>query len=115
MSNELAERIRNIVGDDPNIGEIRMFGGICFTLNGNMMVGTMKDGTLLSRVGNDQEATALAMPGSSRMNFTGREMKGFIMVEPEVLDDRTLAKWIAMASSFVGPMPPKKTVKTKAK
>jgi TfoX/Sxy family transcriptional regulator of competence genes len=114
MSNDLAERIRQFIGDDPNVGEIRMFGGICFTLNGNMMVGTMKDGRLLARVGSEQEAAALAMPGASRMDFTGREMKGFIIVAPEALDDRTLAKWIAMASAYVAVMPSKTPSKPKA-
>ena len=51
MTNELADRIRGVLSDDPNVAEIRMFGGICFTLNGNMLVGTMKDGNLLARVG----------------------------------------------------------------
>ena len=108
MTDELADRIRDVVGEDPNIGEIRMFGGICFTLNGNMMVGTMKDGGLLARVGDAQEADALARPGARRMDFTGREMKGFVMVAPEQLDDDALFGWIAMASRFVGPLPPKK-------
>ena len=80
MTDDLAERIREMIGDHPHGGEIRMFGGICFTLNGNMLVGTMKDGELLARVGDAQEAEALARPGARRMNFTGREMKGFIMV-----------------------------------
>lgn len=75
MVDDLADHIRAVIGDDPNVGEIRMFGGTCFTLNSNMMVGTMKDGGLLVRVGEDQEAAALALPGASRMNFTGREMK----------------------------------------
>lgn len=105
---DLAEQIRAFIGDDPNVGEIRMFGGTCFTLNGNMMVGTMKDGSLLVRVGEDQEAAALALPGATRMNFTGREMKGFIMVAPDELSEGAIAGWIAMASRFVGPMPPKK-------
>ncbi len=56
MADDLAERIREIIGDHPHGGEIRMFGGICFTLNGNMLVGTMKDGELLARVGDAQEA-----------------------------------------------------------
>lgn len=114
MSSELAARVRGLIGDDPNVGEIRMFGGVCFTLNGNMMVGTMKDGSLLSRVGNEQEEMALSMPGASRMNFTGREMKGFIIVAADALDDAALAKWIAMASSYVGAMRPKKPAKPKA-
>jgi len=108
MADDLAERIRQAIGEDPNVGEIRMFGGTCFTLNGNMMVGTMKDGGLLARVGDAQETEALARPGARRMDFTGREMKGYIMIEAEVLDDAALGGWIAMASRFVGPMPPKK-------
>lgn len=107
MANELADRIRTIVGHDPNIGEIRMFGGVCFTLNGNMLVGTMKDGTLLARVGEDREADALVRPGASRMNFGGREMKGFLIVAPEQLDGDALRQWIALASAYVGPLPPK--------
>lgn len=104
---ELADRIRAEIGGDPNCGEIRMFGGICFTLNGNMLVGTMKNGALMARVGDDQEPAALAMPGASRMNFTGREMKGFIIVSPETLDDAALKGWIAMATTYVGALPPK--------
>ncbi|GAA2823859.1 TfoX-like protein [Aminobacter aminovorans] len=107
MADDLAEQIRAFVGDDPNVGEIRMFGGTCFTLNGNMMVGTLKNGALLVRVGETQEPSALALPGARRMDFTGREMKGFIMVAADKLDDRTIEGWIAMASRFVGPMPPK--------
>jgi TfoX/Sxy family transcriptional regulator of competence genes len=107
MTNELAERIRSNLGDDPNIGEIRMFGGICFTLNGNMLIGTMKDGTLLARVGEDQEAAALSKPGAARMNFTGREMKGFIIVAEDALEDEALKSWIALASAYVGALPPK--------
>lgn len=111
---ELAERIRTEVGDDPNVGEIRMFGGICFTLNGNMMAGTMKDGTLLVRVGEAREAAALARPGATPMNFAGRTMKGFVIVPAEALGGDALREWIAMAFAHVGPMPPKQK-KPKAK
>lgn len=107
MTNDLADRIREVLSDDPNIAEIRMFGGICFTLNGNMLVGTMKDGTLLARVGESRDAEALARPGASRMNFTGREMKGYIIVAEDALDDAALRQWIALATAEVGPMRPK--------
>ena len=107
MSDELAERIRAVIGDHPHGGEIRMFGGTCFTLNGNMLVGTMKGGELLARVGDAQEARALALPGARRMDFTGREMKGFIMVAADALGDDVLREWISMATAFVGPLPPK--------
>lgn len=105
---ELADRIRELIGGYPDCGEIGMFGGICFTLNGNMMVGTLKDGELLARVGDAQEAEALRRPGARRMNFTGREMKGFVMVAADALTDAALREWISMALAFVGPMPVKR-------
>jgi TfoX/Sxy family transcriptional regulator of competence genes len=115
MADELAERIRELIGGHPHGGEIRMFGGICFTLNGNMMVGTLKDGELLARVGDAQEAAALKRPGARRMNFTVREMKGFSRVADDALDDNALREWISMATAFVGPMPPKTSKKSAPK
>jgi hypothetical protein len=104
---DLDDRIRHLLSDDPNVGEIRMFGGLCFTLNGNMLVGRMKSGSLLARVGEQREADALSRPGASRMAFTGRQMKGFVEVVPETLDDEALRSWIALATAYVGPMEPK--------
>lgn len=106
-SDELADRVRAMVDDHPHIGEIRMFGGICFTLNGNMAVGTLKGGELLARVGDKQEAEALGKPGARRMNFTGREMKGFVMVAADTLTDAALRDWISMAAAYAGALPPK--------
>jgi hypothetical protein len=105
---ELAERIRQIIGDDPNVTEKKMFGGIAFMLNGNMLVGPHKDGTLMARVGPENYEDALARPGASEMNFTGKSMKGFIHVHPDkIADDEALATWIALATQFVGALPPK--------
>ena len=104
---ELAERIRAIVGDDPNIGEIRMFGGLCFTLNGNMLVIARGKSGLLARVGEDGEADALARPGVERMVMNGRRMTGFVTVPEDGLDEKSLGEWIARATSYVGPLPAK--------
>jgi hypothetical protein len=38
-SEELADRIRAIIGHRPGVTEKRMFGGNGFMLNGNMVVG----------------------------------------------------------------------------
>ena len=84
-----------------------------------MLVGTMKDGTLLARVGESREAQALARPGTSRMNAQVVEMKGYIIVAEDALDDDSLRQWIALATAEVGPMPLKvkkaKAEKSKAK
>ncbi len=47
---ELADRIRGTLVDDPNIVERKMFGGVCFMLNGNMLCGVTKSGDLMARM-----------------------------------------------------------------
>lgn len=46
-SEEIADRIRSIVSLRDGVIEKKMFGGICFLLNGNMVVGSMKDALCL--------------------------------------------------------------------
>lgn len=108
LSDELAERVRAIIGDDPNVSEKRMFGGICFMLNGNMLVCPMKSGSLLVRVGKENEAAAIALPGAAPMTMSGRRMGGFVEVTREALEsEKALSGWIARATDFVATLPPK--------
>lgn len=113
MDSSLADRVREVIGDDPNIAEIRMFGGLCFMLNGNMLVCTMKAGDLLVRVGEGGIEAAARRPGASRMKMGAREMKGYVVVDADALDEASLRQWIADATSVVGPMPPKVKKPTK--
>jgi hypothetical protein len=114
MAIELVERIRAAVGADPRTAEIRMFGGTCFTLNGNMWIVARREGGLLARVGPEQEAAALARPGVERMVMRGRELKGYVTVPARHLeDDAVLQEWIAMTKAFVGTLPPKEVKRAK--
>jgi TfoX/Sxy family transcriptional regulator of competence genes len=102
----LAERMRVALAGTGTVREVRMFGGLCFMLNGNMVAGTSKRG-LLVRVGKDQEPSALARPGAKRMEMTGRPMEGYVFVDPPPSDDRSLQDWVALAFAFVKTLPPK--------
>lgn len=105
---ELADRIRALMAGNPAIAEKRMFGGIAFMLNGNMLVGPTKSGGLLVRVGKEAYAEALELPGAGPMMFTGKEMPGFIDVSGDALeDDEALADWIGRARAFVSTLPAK--------
>ncbi len=105
---KLADRIRGVIGDDPNISERKMFGGVCFMLNGNMLCGGSGTGNLMLRVGKELEAEARTKAHTRPMDFTGKPMKGFVYVEPEgFMTDKQLAEWIAFATRFVGALPPK--------
>ncbi|HEY9010260.1 MAG TPA: TfoX/Sxy family protein [Devosia sp.] len=107
-SEELAGRIRSVLGLRPDIVEKRMMGGVAFMLDGNMLVGPLKNGSLLARVGKENYEAALKRPGAGPMTFTGRPMSGFVEVDDEGIEtDEALADWIAYAESFVKTLPPK--------
>ena len=103
----LAERIRKTLARRKGITEKKMFGGIAFMLNGNMVCGVVMD-DLMVRVGPDHHDEALAQPHARPMDFTGRPMKGFIYVAPAgCKTDAALGKWVDMAASFVSSLPKK--------
>lgn len=112
---ELAERVRHALGARTPFTEIKMFGGLCFTVKGNMAVGVVKD-DLMVRVGADQHDAAVALPGARPMDFAGKPMKGFVYAGPEATDtDEDLQAWVDRAYAYVGPMPPKKSKPKKAR
>lgn len=110
---ELAERVREVLDDRAAFGEIKMFGGLCFTVNGNMALGVVND-DLMVRVGPDGHDAAMAKTGAREMDFTHRPMKGFLFVGPSgTKTKRSLQTWASMALAFVEPMPPKVKAKRK--
>jgi hypothetical protein len=92
--------------------EKRMFGGVCFLLNGNMLCGSGKNGFMF-RVGADADAAHL--PGARPLVMQGRAMKGFFWVDPDACDDAALGGWIALADAYVAAMPPKAVKAKKAR
>lgn len=107
-SEHLAERIRTILGDRYVTREQKMFGGRAFMLHGNMLVGLMKDASLLVRVGKENHDEALARPGARPMSMGERTMHGFIQVDPDAIeDDEDLTGWIDFALAYVITLPAK--------
>ena len=103
----LAERLREILDRRRGVTEKKMFGGLCFLLNGRMFVGIVKQ-TLMVRVGPDAHATALRQPHARPMDFTGRPMRGYVFVEPAGFEaDADLREWVRLALGFVSKLPPK--------
>jgi TfoX/Sxy family transcriptional regulator of competence genes len=98
----LAARIRDTLARKKGVEEKKMFGGLAFLLNGNMLVGVWKD-SLIVRLGPDQGQKALLEPHVKVFDITGRAMKNWVMVEPEgVEDEDRLSDWIQRAVRFVG-------------
>src|SRR5271165_5485944 len=103
----LAQRIRDSLARKKNIDEKKMFGGVGFLLNGNMLVGVWKD-SLIVRLGPDSYEDALLEPHVKEFDITGRAMKGWVLVEPKGFEsDDQLSDWIQRAKRFVGKLPGK--------
>src|SRR6516225_6666551 len=106
LDEDLAERMRVALAGTGAVREVRMFGGLCFMLNGNMVAGTSKRG-LLVRVGKDRQSEALARPGVKPMEMGGRRMEGYVFVDPAPHDEEALRDWLGLAVGFVKTLPPK--------
>jgi TfoX/Sxy family transcriptional regulator of competence genes len=107
FSEALAERIRQRLSRRKNVEEKKMFGGLGFLLNGNLLVGVWKD-SLIVRLGPDESGEALKEPHVKEFNITGRPMKNWVLVAPAgVEEDDQLSTWIQRAVKFVGALPAK--------
>jgi TfoX/Sxy family transcriptional regulator of competence genes len=106
LDEDLAGHMRAVLGGTGAVREVRMFGGLCFMLNGNMVAGTSKRG-LLVRVGKEQYSQALARPSARPMEMSGRRMAGYILVDPPPHDERALRDWLGLAVGFVNTLPAK--------
>ena len=74
FSEALAERIRQQLARRKNVEEKRMFGGVGFLLNGNLLVGVWKE-SLVVRLGKDEGEEALKERHVKEFDITGRPMR----------------------------------------
>jgi TfoX/Sxy family transcriptional regulator of competence genes len=103
----LEEKLENIIHLWDGIEIKKMFGGICYMINGNMAFGVLKD-YLIVRMAPDLAAEKLNSIHVKEFDMTGRSMKGWIMVEPASWENSDeLAEWIAIGRSFASSLPKK--------
>ena len=74
---DLANRIREVVGMEKGLTEKRMFGGLAFLINGNMAVSASGKGGLMLRVSADD------------------------------LDDDEFRRWVSIGVAYAHSLPPK--------
>ena len=105
---ELAARIRGLVGTEPGLAEKKMFGGLAFIIKGNMAVGVSGQGGILVRVDPDDSDELVATTPAQLMEMRGRSMRGWLRVAAEdVAGDRELADWVARGTTYARSLPPK--------
>ncbi len=103
----LVARIRPLLKRRQGVTEKKMFGGICFMINGNMCVGPWK-GSLVVRLDREKHDQTQAEPHVKPMDITSKVMRGWALVEPAGVESATgLKSWVDRAAKFAGSLPPK--------
>ena len=105
---ELANRVREVVQDEPGLTEKAMFGGLAFLIGGNMAVAASGQGGLLLRIDPARTDALVTQPHVGRFVMRGREMDGWLRVDPAAVDsDDDLRSWVSHGVSYARSLPPK--------
>jgi TfoX/Sxy family transcriptional regulator of competence genes len=105
---DLAQRIREMLVDKPDITEKKMFGGLAFLIAGNMAVAASGQGGLLVRVDPTKSVKVVATTTARPMEMRGRAMQGWLRVDADdVRTKRQLAKWVQVGTTFARSLPAK--------
>jgi TfoX/Sxy family transcriptional regulator of competence genes len=105
---ELANRVREVVQDEPGLTEKQMFGGLAFLVNGNMAVSASSKGGLLLRVDPVTTESLVSEPEVGRFEMRGRQMDGWLRVDATVVEsDRELRRWVGIGVAYARSLTPK--------
>jgi TfoX/Sxy family transcriptional regulator of competence genes len=105
---DLADRIRELVGGEKRLTEKKMFGGLAFLIGGNMAVAASGQGGILVRVDPAASDRLVSTTKAHPMIMRGRPMAGWLRVDREHLGERRqLATWVERGVSYARSLPPK--------
>ena len=105
---ELADRLRALLGGRPGLTEQKMFGGLAFLIGGNMAIAASGQGGILVRVDPAESDELVATTPAEPMEMRGRSMPGWLRVETgEVAADAALAEWVERGAAYAASLPPK--------
>lgn len=96
----LADRIRIRLGELKDVEEKAMMGGLTFMVNGKMCVGVIGD-EMMCRLDPEMYPIVLKKKGAREMDFTGRPMKGYVMVNSAGMKlEKDFEYWINCCLEF---------------
>jgi TfoX/Sxy family transcriptional regulator of competence genes len=105
---DLANRVREIIGLAPDVTEKKMFGGLAFLIGGHMSVSISGRGGLLLRCAHQDTEALRAKPHAGPFEMRGKAMEGWLRIEPggvETTDQ--LEHWVERGVDFARSLPPK--------
>ncbi|HZA27327.1 MAG TPA: TfoX/Sxy family protein [Actinomycetota bacterium] len=105
---ELADRIRELLGGERRLTEKKMFGGLGFLIGGNMAIAASGQGGLMVRVDPAQSEKLVATSNARPIEMRGRQMQGWLQVDTkDVPSKRQLARWVRIGAEYARSLPPK--------
>jgi TfoX/Sxy family transcriptional regulator of competence genes len=105
---DLAARIRALVGDRPDLTKKKMFGGLAFLIGGNMAIAASGQGGILVRVDPEESDALVATTPAELMEMRGRTIAGWLRIDTAaVADDNALAEWVERGVGYAASLPPK--------
>jgi len=96
----LTARIREALGDLPNVEEKRMFRGVTFMVDDKMCI-TAGDNKIMCRIDPAIHEEVIKRKGCETVKMRDREYKGYIYVSEEgIKTKKDLDYWIQLALAF---------------
>jgi TfoX N-terminal domain len=112
----LAQRIRDLIGPDPQLTERKMFGGLAFLIRGHMAISASGQGGVLVHVDPERSGELVAATSASVAVMRGREMPGWLRVGADgVATDDSLAPWVEAGLTYARSLPPKQAARSARK
>ena len=113
---DLATRIRDLIGPDPELTEKKMFGGLAFLICGHMAISASGQGGVLVHVDPGRSADLMATSKATTAVMQGREMPGWLRVNPgDLASDDDLSPWVDIGIEHARSLPPKQPARKKPK
>jgi TfoX/Sxy family transcriptional regulator of competence genes len=105
---DLAARIRELVGGETGVTEKRMFGGLAFLIGGNMAISASGQGGVLVRVDPDKTVELAGRAHAQIAVMRGREMPGWLRVDADGLRTKPqLQRWVEEGVAYARSLPGK--------
>jgi TfoX/Sxy family transcriptional regulator of competence genes len=103
----LEKKIEDVTLQWDGLEKKKMFGGICYLINGNMCFGIWKD-NLIVRMAPELAVEKLKDRNVKEFDITGKPMKGWVLAEKDAWQDKKkMGKWLDIGRSFALTLPTK--------
>jgi TfoX/Sxy family transcriptional regulator of competence genes len=106
---DLADRIRELLGGEHGVEEKKMFGGLAFLVGGHMAIAASGQGGVLVRVDPEDSDRLVDTTKAEVAVMRNRPMVGWLRVEStDVNSKRKLERWVRLGTDLARSLPAKK-------